>query len=60
LSYKQSQRARRLRSRLGQLASLLVIYYLVPVRETTSVPDQIVRGAFALVVLEAYSGRSYC
>jgi voltage-gated potassium channel len=51
LSYKQSQRARRLRSRLGQLALLLVIYYLVPVRETTSVPDQIVRGAFALVVL---------
>ena len=32
---------------------LLAIYYLVPIRETTSVPDQVMRGALALLVLVA-------
>jgi hypothetical protein len=32
---------------------LLAIYYLVPIRETTSVPDQVMRGAFAFLVLVA-------
>ena len=53
MSYKQSRRARRLRSRIGQLVLVLAIYYLVPIRETTSVPDQVMRGAFALLVLVA-------
>ena len=50
MSNKQSRRARRLRSRIGQVVLLLAIYYLVPIRETTSVPDQVMRGAFALLV----------
>ena len=53
MSYKQSRRARRLHSRIGQVVLLLAIYYLVPIRETTSVPDQVMRGAFALLVLVA-------
>jgi voltage-gated potassium channel len=53
VSYKQSRRARRLRSRIGQVVLLLAIYYLLPIRETTSVPDQVMRGAFALLVLVA-------
>ena len=53
MSYKQSRRARRLRSRVGQVGLLLAIYYLVPIRETTSVPDQVMRGAFAFLVLVA-------
>jgi voltage-gated potassium channel len=53
LSNKQPRRARRLRSRIGQLVLLLAIYYLVPIRETTSVPDQVMRGGLALVVLVA-------
>ena len=53
MSYKQSRRARRLRSRIGQVVLLLAIYYLVPIRETTSVPDQVMRGAFAFLVLVA-------
>ena len=53
MSNKQSRRARRLRSRIGQVVLLLAIYYLVPIRETTSVPDQVMRGAFAFLVLVA-------
>ena len=53
MSYKQSRRARRLHSRIGQVVLLLAIYYLVPIRETTSVPDQVMRGAFAFLVLVA-------
>ena len=53
MSNKQSRRARRFRSRIGQVVLLLAIYYLVPIRETTSVPDQVMRGAFALLVLVA-------
>ena len=53
MSNKQSRRARRLRSRIGQVVLLLAIYYLVPIRETTSVPDQVMRGTVALLVLVA-------
>ena len=53
MSDKKLRRARRLRSRIGQVVLLLAIYYLVPIRETTSVPDQVMRGAFALLVLVA-------
>ena len=35
------------------MALLLTIYYLVPIRETMSVPDQVMRGAFSLLVLVA-------
>jgi voltage-gated potassium channel len=53
LSDKQSRRARRrsrLRSRFGQAALLLVVYYLVPIHEAASLTDQLVRAAFALVI----------
>ena len=35
------------------MALLLTIYYLVPIRETMSVPDQVMRGVFSLLVLVA-------
>jgi voltage-gated potassium channel len=53
LADKQSRMARRrsrLRSRFVQAALLLVIYYLVPIREAASLTDQLVRAAFALVI----------
>ena len=53
MSDKKSRRTRRLRSRIGQVALLLTIYYLVPIRETMSVPDQVMRGVFSLLVLVA-------
>ena len=32
---------------------LVVVYYLVPIREATSVPDQVMRVGFALLVIVA-------
>ena len=32
---------------------LVVVYYLVPIREATSVPDQVIRVGFALLVIVA-------
>ena len=52
MSNKQSQRAR-IRSRFVQVILLVVVYYLVPIRETTGALDQLMRVGFALLVVVA-------
>jgi len=53
LSDKQARRARQIRSRLVQLVLLVIVYYLVPIREATSPLDQILRALLALLILVA-------
>src|SRR5690242_13221570 len=50
---KQSRRVRRLRSRFVQVGLLLVVYYLVPIREVSRVSDQIFRAVMALLIIVA-------